>query len=107
MEALDQWMNVSALGCLIICMIWGITKGLPNLVETFREQSAEERKQYFEENKAARQEFREELQEQRQAFRESLSQQSEQSRQLAQSGHEAVRRLAEDIRGLSERIGDE
>lgn len=67
-----DWTNLSALGALIICMVWGITRGLPNLVQSFRE----------------------ELAGQRSDFREELKEHRDQSRVLAESGHDAVRTLS-------------
>jgi cytochrome b len=74
----DQWMNLSAVGALITCMIWGITKGLPALVERFTDAMVQQRAD----------------------FREELKEQRLQSRSLAQSGHVAVNRLSDAFNEL-------
>ena len=74
-----DWANVSAVGCLILVVVWGITKGLPSLLANFKD-----------ELKAQRSDFREELKEHR-----------EQSRTLAESGHAAVNSLASSFDKLS------
>ena len=93
---MEQWANLSASGAVILCLVWGITKGLPHLIQQFREDSAQQRA-----------EFKEELQEQRSSFQEELRSHRDQSRALAESGHQAVNNLAEAFNGLKTELQKE
>lgn len=69
--------NLTALGALILLVLWGVTKGFPGIIDAFREETREAREAYAEEAKGARQEFREDLQKQRDDFRAALTLQND------------------------------
>jgi hypothetical protein len=70
---LDQWSNLSALGCLILCCIWVVTKGFPSLLQRYTEESERQRLDFGEQIKLQRSDFREELSAQRNSFSNELS----------------------------------
>lgn len=82
MDGLAPWAELGAVGCLIVTVLWLVTKGFPAIVERFTAEAA-----------TCRKEFREELKEHR-----------EQSRALAESGHNAVNRLADSFDDLKDEL---
>ncbi len=82
MTEIAPWAELGAVGCLIVTVLWLVTKGFPAVVERFTIEAA-----------SCRKEFREELKEHR-----------EQSRALAESGHSAVNRLADSFDELKNEL---
>ena len=82
MNGLAPWAELGAVGCLIVTVLWLVTKGFPAIVDRFTIEAATQR-----------QEFREELKEHR-----------DQSRELAESGHAAVHRLADSFDELKDEL---
>ena len=66
--AIDGWMNLTALSAVIGTFVWGITKGLPSLVNSFREESQTIRNDLVGEITRQRNDFREEIKLERAAF---------------------------------------
>tara|TARA_R110000824_G_scaffold15044_6_gene63620 strand:+ start:2976 stop:3338 length:363 start_codon:yes stop_codon:yes gene_type:complete len=99
-----NWQELTASAAVCGVFIWGITKGLPSLIKTFAEDSAETRGQFTLALNVHRDDFTEALSSQRTEFRDDLAVTREQSRQLAQSGHDAVHRVADSVEQLTEKI---
>lgn len=72
-STIDQWSNLSALGCLILCCVWAVTKGFPTVLQRYTEESARQRADFGEQIKMQRSDFREELSAQRTSFSTELS----------------------------------
>lgn len=89
MTEIAPWAELGAVGCLIVTVLWMVTKGFPQLVERFTAETT-----------AQRAEFREELK----LHREDLREHRVQSRELAESGHEAVKRLSESMDDLRDEL---
>lgn len=79
-----DWQNLSAVAAVVGMMVWGITKGVPNLIESFREEMATQRRE----------------------FRDDLAAHRQQSAELAKSGHQAVERLAAAIENMADEVHD-
>ena len=99
-DIVDQWSNLSALGCLICCVIWGLTKGFPSLVDKFTEETARQRTDFKEEIQAQRTDFRTALVTQRQHFRVEMATTRAQS-------VEALNNLATHVQDLTFQITKE
>ena len=87
--ASEGWSNLTALGALIVCMVWGVTRGIPGMLQKFVEESEKQRDT-----------FSQDLDQQRNDFRDELKEYREHSRVLAESGHAAVQKLAGSINDL-------
>ena len=70
---IDQWSNLSALGCLILCCVWAVTRGFPTVLQKYTEESARQRADFGEQIKLQRGDFRQELSAQRGSFSDELS----------------------------------
>lgn len=88
-----NWQELTATVAILGVFVWGITKGLPNLIKSFAEESEKQRTA-----------FSDALVDQRKEFREDLAATREQSRVLAQSGHNAVSKMSSSVEQLSEKI---
>lgn len=81
--------NLTAVGCLIVLVVWMMTRGFPKLLD--RHDIAMQRKDTDASTERA-------------AFRAVLDRQADVREVSARSGHEAAHALAESIRDLSEEV---
>jgi hypothetical protein len=99
-----NWQELTATAAICGVFIWGITKGLPNLVKTFTEDSAASRGEFTQSLTVNRDSFTVALSSQRAEFRADLAATREQSRLLAQSGHDAINRVTGSVNELGDKV---
>ena len=99
-DSIAGWSNLSALGCLIVLVMWFVTTGLPGLMSQWEAQQL-----------AMRVDFKEvvsglvaESKSQRADFRDELTTHRQQSLELATGGHESVALLSMQVAELKELI---
>ena len=92
---MDQinWQELTATMAILGVFVWGITKGLPNLIAKFAEESEQQRKA-----------FTSALHDQRAEFRDDLRDTREQSRELATSGHAAVEHVTGAVKQVTQAV---
>lgn len=110
-----NWSELTALGCVLVAFIWGLTKGAPNLIDKFTKtievlennfglEQAAQRDAFRDEQKESRDAFTQQLERQHAEFRDDMGKQREQSNRLAAGGHEAVNKMAGSVDGLQAEI---
>lgn len=77
-----DWSNITSNGALIITLIYGITKAIPGMIQSFRDEQAELRADH----------------------RRAMETANERSERLAKSGHEAVNGLSESVGRVADEV---
>lgn len=81
MDSVD-WSQIPSDVAVIGAFFWGVTKGIPNIIDTFKE----------------------ELQRQRTEFRDELTTHREQSARLAEAGHQTVKTLSVSVKEMADNV---
>ena len=112
MPEVADWSNLSALGCLILLILWFATKAVPALMDRWASDAEKARLDFrqvmdlaFSELKIQRDNFREELANQRvdfesdkATFDRTLREQREQLHDLVLSGQQSLNTLSTELR---------
>jgi hypothetical protein len=77
-----DWSNITSNGALIITLIYGITKAIPGMIQSFRDEQAELRADH----------------------RIAMEKANERSERLAKSGHEVVNNLSESVGRVADEV---
>lgn len=99
-----NWSELTALGCVLIAFIWGLTKGAPTLIDKFTKAIEALEENFRAEQKETREAFSQQLERQHSEFRDDMKSHREQSNRLASGGHEAVNKMAGSIEALQGEI---
>jgi len=90
---LGSWANLTAVGALIVIVLYMVTKGFPAMLQTFTETSIKEREA-----------FGIILTEQRNDFKEELKAERESHNETNKSCHAAIEKMSDNVQSLSDRL---
>lgn len=91
--ATTNWSELTALTCVLGAFIWGLTKGLPALLEQFSASLTIQQT-----------DFKEALDKQSATHRTEMAEHRAQSGDLARSGHTTVKNLSESVTTLAHEV---
>jgi hypothetical protein len=77
-----DWSNITSTGALIMTLLYGITKAIPNMIQAFQDEQAELRKDH----------------------RKAMELTNERSERIALSGHETVGKLSESVGRVADEV---
>lgn len=95
-----DWQNLTALGCLIACVMWAVFSGIPKGLEKINDMAG----MFAREASEQRKDFRDELKVQRSEFREELQAYRLHSETLQKENTAALNSLANAFEGLTNQI---
>lgn len=77
-----NWTDLTSNGAVIAALLYGITKGIPNMIQAFRDEQSALRDDH----------------------REDMTAAHDRSARLASSGHDAVKQLSESVDQVSQNV---